>query len=474
MESSNACQENTANKETADETFQTKEERPVTVGTVDETPEQHGITLELAQLFTERYLSPDAQPIVNKYHYWPVANFGYGYSSVRKVLEIQYTDKLSGENGTCTFVVKVPGGYMEGNERLQEIREMGLFEREAVTYRHVLEASRKIASDHSKEADLPFPKFVFGTFYKNATMLDDYDLPLGDQNFLREKIVIEKLHDFEPIDMTEHLDLEHLELMIPVVARFHAAGYAIHKKYPTHAERLRQIGPLKPSKSFQHADERLRPVCAVLRFKGMTKEADALGRLITREAFVKMHDTMHSEDHEVIAVVHGDLWHGNAMFKYETDETGKRCPVAAKLVDMQGTQFGDPTFDLVFLLVSSTKREARRHIRKLLTWYVRSFRAQLDALGLDADTIAPWLCVDRLHKMYSEGFKHYFLRGLQVSQVLSCSPEDRAEFLGATTEELIAETARKHTEKWEGGGCSPDMINMITGFAEDMYEFGMI
>ena len=75
----------------------------------DDTPSQHGIADELVETFLRRFLPVDSQFVVKSYRYRPVANFGEGYTTVRKVLEVDYQDQTSGEEQMAAFVVKIPG-----------------------------------------------------------------------------------------------------------------------------------------------------------------------------------------------------------------------------------------------------------------------------------------------------------------------------------------------------------------------------
>ena len=81
---------------------------------VDDRPQQHGITDELAHLFLKRFLPADTQFVMKSYKYRPIASLGEGYTTVRKVLEVAYQDEKNGKEDVALFVVKVPGKYGEG------------------------------------------------------------------------------------------------------------------------------------------------------------------------------------------------------------------------------------------------------------------------------------------------------------------------------------------------------------------------
>ena len=85
---------------------------PEAPASVDDRPQKHGITDELAHLFLKRFLPADTRFVMKSYKYRPIASLGEGYTTVRKVLEVTYRDEKSGKEDVAVFVVKVPSEYM--------------------------------------------------------------------------------------------------------------------------------------------------------------------------------------------------------------------------------------------------------------------------------------------------------------------------------------------------------------------------
>ena len=55
--------------------------------------------------------------------------------------------------------------------------------------------------------------------------------------------------------------------------------------------------------------------------------------------------------------------------QYSTDADGAKHPEEVRFVDLQMCQFGDPAYDIVYCLVTSSRGETRRpQMRQLLTW----------------------------------------------------------------------------------------------------------
>ncbi|KAE8742894.1 EcKinase 20, partial [Frankliniella occidentalis] len=74
--------------------------------------------------------------------------------------------------------------------------------------------------------------------------------------------------------------------------------------------------------------------------------------------------------------LHGDLWMGNVLFKY--DAGGK--PVEARFIDFQITTWGSPSSDLTYLM-SSVSGEARARRDAMLAEYHAELAACLSAMG---------------------------------------------------------------------------------------------
>ena len=85
---------------------------PEAPASADDRPQKHGITDELAHLFLKRFLPADTRFVMKSYKYRPIARLGEGYSTVRKVLEVEYRDEKSGKDDVAAFVVKVPSEYL--------------------------------------------------------------------------------------------------------------------------------------------------------------------------------------------------------------------------------------------------------------------------------------------------------------------------------------------------------------------------
>jgi len=438
-------------------------------GSVDDTPDQHGITEQLVALFLRRYLSADSRPVVKSYQYRPLASLGEGYTTVRKVLEIDYRDEATAEDGQAVFVVKVPGGAFS-----EEIAKWGLYEREVVMYSAGVEFFRRLLSRrHGGQTKLPFARFVYGTMVKDGEVRDDSGALTADQT-QKEMVVLELLQNYEVVDKKAGFDLAHLRLVIPAMARFHATGYVLHQRHQDKVERLRTVKMVFPEE-MKEMNTFLSPIMAVVEHAGMMEEAAALGKMLTFEKFTAGWESTFTEDRDVVTLVHGDLWSSNMMFRYQTDSAGVRQPVDIKFVDLQMSRFGDLAFDLVYCLISSTRGDTRRgHLKELLRWYEVAFRAQLEELGEYPDKMVPWLSVDKLYAMFGSALERVSAQALQTVMFLHCSEEDRNTMMSTTDPELSKENMRRIRDQWRQGGCSSDLAVRILEFVDDLKEFNIV
>ncbi|XP_043194697.1 uncharacterized protein LOC122367025 [Amphibalanus amphitrite] len=439
---------------------------PSAIPSVDDVPQQHSITDELARLFLKNFLPADSQAVLKSYRYRPIASLGEGYTTVRKVLEVTYRDESSGKEDVLVMVVKVPSGNFVG-----VVREMGLYEREVIMYCQVIEHFRHILSQRGKQALLPFPRYVYGRMTVAGEVRDGRDQPLEDQT-QTEMLVIELLQDFQVIDKKVGMGLEHLKLLMPALARFHSVGLVLRQRHSERADRLRQVVGKLPEGLDDLSAERS-PCCAALEYMGLQKEADVLAKFCHVDYVKETYKNAFSEDLDVVTLVHGDLWSSNMMFRYETDADGTNHPVEVRFVDLQMCQFGDLAYDLVYCLISSSRRETRRdHLRQMLTWYEEAFRSQLLELGEDPEQVAPWLSVDWLIARYSNGLAQYISFALNVVQLLFSSDEDRNDLLGGTNMGDFVKAMQRLRERWQEGKCAPALQERLLGIVEDMKEFG--
>jgi len=432
---------------------------------VDDTPDQHGITEDLVTLCMRRLLGTRARPVVKSYKYRPVESYGESYATTIKVLEVSYREEATAEDCEQDFIVKVPGG-------LYIFDKMDMYRRELITYRDVVERFRQLVGGGDGTSELPFARFMYGTLVEDGEVRDDSGQLTADQT-PREIVVLEMLHGYEVVDKKFGFDLEHLRLLMPAIARLHALGYVLHQRNPENFTRLpATCRPIFDES--KRASVILAPVRAVLEHAGMESEAAELAKLTTYEHSLAGEVSGFSEDREVVTLVHGDLWYSNIMFRYKDDDVDVRRPADVKLIDLQFCRLGDLAYDLSVCLLTSTRRPTRhQHMKELLGWYEAGFRKQLEELGEDPDKMAPWLSVGGLNAMYVAALRSHLPMLLFYIMWLFRGENDN-ELSSAMNSTQMVEGFGRLAERWRRGECSPDQTARILEVTEDLKEFGIL
>lgn len=89
--------------------------------------------------------------------------------------------------------------------------------------------------------------------------------------------------------------------------------------------------------------------------------------------------------HSHSAIVHGDFWTSNMMFKFQD---GK--PAAVRFLDYQLTKVGSPAADVLYFIYSSTDGKLREeYYDELLETYYESLTGHLKALSTDVKDVYP-------------------------------------------------------------------------------------
>ncbi|KAJ8963396.1 hypothetical protein NQ318_018874 [Aromia moschata] len=117
------------------------------------------------------------------------------------------------------------------------------------------------------------------------------------------------------------------------------------------------------------------------------------------------------------AVIHGDCWSNNMMFKY--DEQNKLSDI--RLLDFQFSNIGTPACDLSYCLYSGGTKEIFDELDYYLKVYHASFAETIKEFGLDSDEVYPF---DELKKDWKQYCKMGFILGLMVWRLKLTKDDD--------------------------------------------------
>jgi len=103
-----------------------------------------------------------------------------------------------------------------------------------------------------------------------------------------------------------------------------------------------------------------------------------------------------------------------------------------------------------------------------------AFRQQLELLGEDADKMAPWLSVEKLHTMYGTVMHNLFGNAMMLNLFLFSNKTDQTEMLSQTSFSEMAEVCARIAERWARGECGADLTARLLEITDDLKEFGVV
>lgn len=255
-------------------------------------------------------------------------------------------------------------------------KSVNAFGREIALYEEVLKEFKRTIPGFE---DTFIGKFCFGT----------YDMVVFEDLSVKGYTVAKKPN-------LNLLDLEHLRLVIKVLAKFHA-GSILFEEIKTNECGCKQtivdcIDVKMDEPLFVNNKELLGTQYLNASLKGLLALIDELPKnCMTNEAFKQKLEELHAHMFEIMepqtkfrnVLCHGDLWPKNFMYKYEHD-----VPIDCKLVDFQLQRYCPPAHDVLTLIFLTTNKEMRQHhFHNLLRFYHNCLKEELNRHGLDIKSI---------------------------------------------------------------------------------------
>jgi len=261
-------------------------------------------------------------------------------------------------------------------------------------------------------------------------------------------IVLEDLQQlgYKMANRHSGLDLEHCEMTVRALARFHAASVALHNSDPVcmdmYSEGLFKDTEEGRERMHKHFSYNLKILASgIEKWPGYEPCADKIRKMVPT-AVDQMIKFLQPRNDSLNVLNHGDCWVNNIMFHY-SQETGKVDDI--RLVDFQLARFSSPVLDLQYFLCTSTNDEVRfRQRDHLLSEYHAEFRDTLEVLDLDPDQYT----LEQLKEEFEEKEEYGLLVVCSALWAMLASSSHVPDFSQLTEEDLIdSETAWQPLEK---------------------------
>jgi hypothetical protein len=288
-----------------------------------------------------------------------------------------------------------------------------------------------------------------------------------------------KVTGFDMFSRFKETTVEHVNLTMEALGKFHAISFAIKDQKPELME------PYKDMKDifFQRDMESMEQI--KIWFTQLTNQArevllknddpeliERASKVIDTDFFELLGDCVEAKLAEPHAVLcHGDCWNNNIMYR---EENG--IPVELRLLDWQIMRYCSPVCDLMYYLFSCTVKTLRdSHYESFLDVYYKSLSSFLARLGSDPAKVFPRSVLDEHLKKFG---KFGLAMAIMVLPIFTSNPEDTPD---------MDEIAEKFKEVQDNGGefdqselnfSSANTIGEYTkrmdGCFQDMYRLGYI
>lgn len=289
---------------------------------------------------------------------------------------------------------------------------------------------------------------------------------------LEEAILMDDLKDlgFEMFDRHQAQKLEHFELVMKALGRFHALSFALKDQRPERIEPYKSMVELFTTREDDASMEQWFSMLITRTMETLDQESEPEVYEKTKKAldgrFMDMVKELTTgklaEPYAVIC--HGDCWNNNMLFKHENG-----IPVDIRLLDWQICRYASPVLDLMyFIFTASTKAFRDQHYEALLDVYHQSLSGFLRRLGSDPEKLFPRKALDEQLQTFG---RFGLLMAVMLLPVITTKSEDvpdleeMAEKMesGADVSEEVHNFRSESTEaiyREKMTGCCRDMVRL--------------
>ena len=301
-----------------------------------------------------------------------------------KVDAVAHLTSVKKEESSDTEVTKEYSFIAKFLSQEPENREMikcvGYHTREFSVYSEVVPELNKHWNQHSVNKDTDYslhvPEFIYGICNPKEYVL------------IMENC---KTNGFETNDKHDGLDFQQTLHAVNHIARLHALSYSYNQssnlieKFPAVAFSRNLSMLFKPVV--------LAALENVIKFVKSLPDKQEMGKKLEKGRQTLPVKYSHYWDeqssHKILCLTHGDFWNSNLLYRYSSVAVdGKRNIEDVKLIDWQISQWGNPIFDLHYLLNTSTTANLRNnHLDDILHHYFHTFTTITERLQT---TVPEW------------------------------------------------------------------------------------
>ncbi|RZC42290.1 EcKinase, DUF1679, and/or APH domain containing protein [Asbolus verrucosus] len=160
------------------------------------------------------------------------------------------------------------------------------------------------------------------------------------------------------------------------------------------------------------------------------------------------------------AILHGDCWSNNMLFRYE-DEGHDKKPTDIRLIDWQIIKVGSPVCDLSYCLYSGASKKVFDNLNEYLKIYYDSFSSFVRELGSDPEKLFPFDALKEHWKKYS---RFGMIMALTILRMKLTNKEDLIDFRDDfEMDEIVSIVAKSRF-------CEEDYNKRIRGLLWHMSE----
>jgi len=365
---------------------------------------------------------------------------GEHYGSLMLALDV--TVNKAGKEEVLNLVAKL----LPASEMLRLAFDCGVtFKKEIDAYTKTIPALIKFQREHNvpenKILDI-FPKCYGARMSIKDEAVDD-DAVLIFENL--------KVQGYETGDRFVGFDLEHAEMIVKDLAKFHAVPIAMRVLNPNDFKEY--VGPcIVPNNGIETLPEDVAGAFtdSIIEVGKTIPELEPYLEKVTK-IVLESNDDMKNENIPEIntpfaTAVHSDYWVNNTMVL--RDENGK--PLKNKIVDLQIMQYGSAMRDLIFFLFTSVINSVlEENYEKLIRLYHNTFIDYLKDFKIDLEPYSWENFLAEIEDVAPKEFHHvaFMLKPIftekgKINSLLEFQPSDwgRRDLIGPAHRQKLKDT----------------------------------